>query len=494
MGRQPTAQSQSLLQRTIYPLLIVLVLGTTYVVTLLPDVGFSGDTAKFQFVGYFLGTPHTTGYPTYVGLNFLFTHLFPFGSLAYRANLLSALFAIGAALVLYATLRRLNIARNVACVSVLAFGFSYTFWLHALVAEVYTLNVLFVSLVLYCFLSWHLTRETRYLLLGCLAYAFSFGNHITMITFLPALVYLVLATNWRVLFDVRLVALVLLYIALGAAQYGYLFWRAAQPDPVYVEMDPTDLGHFLWLMSGGPFHGHMLAFSPRELLAERLPMLKQFVQHEYPFLLALMGLGMLLLRPLPLNFFLLLGIVGNVGFALSYDIPDIFVYFLPTYFILAIYLAQALNWIHHRLQQDGLRLPIGVMLLLPLMLFALRIDQIRDPLTITDKDVVAVQEILQTLEQDAVIVAPSYPYAQYFWYYLLVDEWQAEQNIYLAFEYRLDEIHAYVREDKPIYMPSQKAYIPVGLELHVADENQRNLLIDAGFELTEVADNLYRVE
>lgn len=49
--------------------LLVLLLCAVYSFTLLPGIGYQGDTAKFQFVGKVLGIPQPTGYPTYIFLN-----------------------------------------------------------------------------------------------------------------------------------------------------------------------------------------------------------------------------------------------------------------------------------------------------------------------------------------------------------------------------------------------------------------------------------------
>ena len=62
-----------------------------YWLTLAPGLIGLVDTPKFQFVGGILGVPHPPGYPLYVLLSHGFSHL-PFGSLAYRINLMSAVF------------------------------------------------------------------------------------------------------------------------------------------------------------------------------------------------------------------------------------------------------------------------------------------------------------------------------------------------------------------------------------------------------------------
>src|SRR5207248_10112011 len=76
-----------------------------YVRTLAPSV-LPGDYAEFQMCAAILGIPHPTGYPLYVLLGKLFTML-PFGDVAYRVNLSSAIYMAGAAGVLYAIALRL---------------------------------------------------------------------------------------------------------------------------------------------------------------------------------------------------------------------------------------------------------------------------------------------------------------------------------------------------------------------------------------------------
>ena len=76
-----------------------------YLRTLFPGLGGGGDSAKFQYVGSVLGTPHPPGYPLYVLVSFCFAHI-PVGSLAWRINAMSAFFATVAVVVTFLALRR----------------------------------------------------------------------------------------------------------------------------------------------------------------------------------------------------------------------------------------------------------------------------------------------------------------------------------------------------------------------------------------------------
>ena len=66
-----------------------------YVATLMPGMAFD-DWGEMQSVPHVLGVAHPTGYPTYLLTAWLF-ELLPIGSVAWRANLLSAVLRRGRA-------------------------------------------------------------------------------------------------------------------------------------------------------------------------------------------------------------------------------------------------------------------------------------------------------------------------------------------------------------------------------------------------------------
>ena len=49
------------------PAVLILAISlSAYLTTLLPGIGYHGDTTKFQFIGATLNAPHPTGFPTYL--------------------------------------------------------------------------------------------------------------------------------------------------------------------------------------------------------------------------------------------------------------------------------------------------------------------------------------------------------------------------------------------------------------------------------------------
>jgi hypothetical protein len=413
--------------------------------TLLPGVGF-GDTAKFQFVGWVLGTPHATGYPNYLVLNHLFLKLVPFGSLAWRANLLSAVFAVAALLVMCRLLVALGVRGGVAALVALAFGLTPTLWSQALAAEVYTLNLLFIASVTFAFVRWRQRGERRFFYVGCGLYALSFGCHLTMVTLLPALVVWVWTTERRLFWDVRAIGAVLGLIVLGASQYAYIFWRANTPGTLYVEMLARDFGQFWWFVTGAQFKSQMFMFTPRELLTERVPMYLALLGKNLWPLLPLVPLGVRSLwRQRGAWSFLLLGALGNVAYALNYGIWDIFVYFIPSYFFLAVLAGVGLEWLLGRWRSAPRWAGVAVAALLPLALGVVNFR--RMDLSGERRAEHLVRTTLEAVGTDALIVSDVYDESQALWYALLGEGLGEARRLTLLHAHpRMRDVSAYVRD------------------------------------------------
>ena len=69
--------------------LLFLLFLALYIRTAAPSV-LSGDSAEFQMAAPLLGVPHPTTYPLYVLLGKLATLVIPFGDLAWRVTIVSA--------------------------------------------------------------------------------------------------------------------------------------------------------------------------------------------------------------------------------------------------------------------------------------------------------------------------------------------------------------------------------------------------------------------
>ena len=96
--------------------------------------------------------------------------------------------------------------------------------------------------VLWAALEWYRTGGQRLLVALFFFYALSFGNHLTMITLLPALILLILAKDAKVILRWQNWIWALLAIVAGVLQYGLLLWRSYNPHPALLPRFPLRAG------------------------------------------------------------------------------------------------------------------------------------------------------------------------------------------------------------------------------------------------------------
>ena len=297
------------------------------------------DAAMLQAHAYALGITQPTGYPTYTMLAHLFTYL-PFGDPAYRTNLLSAVFGAATVFILFLAGLRLSSRILAAAIGALAFAVGNTFWSQAVIAEVYTLNTLLISLVVLVLLIWRDTRQGRYLLTAAFLMGLSLTHHLTSGLLLPTATLFVLAVDRRQLLEWRLVLKGAGLFVLGLTPYLYLPLRALV-GPSISEADPSNLTRLWELVAGREFGIHLWTFGAEEGLARLASLWGYFSDEFHAGLLLVAAFGFLAMLLKDRAGALLLGapLLGWLGYALGYDIFDYFLYFIPSYLMLALFVA-----------------------------------------------------------------------------------------------------------------------------------------------------------
>ncbi len=467
---------------------VVAVLGGVYALTLLPGAGYSPDTAEMQFSGRFLCVTHPTGYPTYLLLLHAFSRLLPVGSVAFSANLFSATCSVLACLVLRRLLLRLGVRDAIATTTAMAFGLTPTFWRMSIVAEVYTLHTLFLALVADGLLRWRQTGERRALVVASGLYAASFGNHLTAVTLLPAFLFLVLATRWRVLFEARSVVRVAALVALGVLPYAYPLWRSLDATTPYVAIPVTNLTELWQYATGASFRGAMFAFTPGELVAERMPQFARLWWANCGVLLALAALGLGAFKDRVAGMFLGLVFVGHLVFALNYDIPDIDVYFIPAYLVTAVVAGLGLERLLSL--RVARRVPAAACLAIPLSLGAFHwsdVESAKGP-----EKAKPMRELLESATDGAVIVARYNDY-MYLLYFTLA-EGLGGPSAFVASEVSVEAIAAYLDEREPLYLAPLRKWAPAGLPVYCTRLDLRPALRAAGLTVEMVRPGVFRID
>ena len=330
---------------------VALVAAALYVATLAPGLMW-GDDAELQRLATVGNTRvDAHGHPMWFWIAMLVARL-PFGSIAWRVNLSSAIcgaFAVG---LVFLVASRLTHRRGASALAALAFAVSHTQWMHAVRAEVYALFMAMLAFTLLAFAEWRETRRPGLLfLMGLLAGA-TLLSHMLIVTALPGLVVGV----WASAAPGRRLHALALFLGGWLAGLG-LFLGRAGIEPVLHPM----YGH------GGPFS----ILSPPA--GRDVVRWAAFTLYQFPLAAPLVAWGVrrTLRQDAALAWALLLVALGDVGFGLCFHVPDQYVFYMPAYLIAAIFLAFGVRSLREAWQRPGLRSAalVGALVLAPPLVY-----------------------------------------------------------------------------------------------------------------------------
>ena len=340
------------------PAVLFLSLLAVYLRTIAPGLTWAnsgsdgGDLIAAAATG---GVAHPTGYPFYLLLARLFQWV-PIGSLAFRTNLLSALSASAAALVVYELVTRclppLHGKPNwlAGMVSGYAFGLAPLVWSQAVITEVYALHALFVALILFL-ASLDANQKRRDAWLG-LTFGLAMGNHLTTILLLPLIIPSPIENKavasgifrwkgrWQI--DARSLVRRLAWLGTGLLIYLTLPFRALSNPPVNWG-NPVSLNNFVWLVSGRLYQGQLFELTPT-LLLERIQDTAGLWIGQFGLLGLAAGLVGLIFFFKSSRLFVNTVWIAIVfsAFSIGYVTTDSFVYLIPAFLAFAVWIGAGL--------------------------------------------------------------------------------------------------------------------------------------------------------
>jgi hypothetical protein len=333
--------------------ILLLASGALYAFTLAPTLLW-GDDAMFQRA---LAQGTLTNHPLWGVLARLFARV-PVGDLAFRANLASAVYAVGAVGFLFLATLTLsgNVRAALAAGAVLAV--SHTFWLEAVRAEVYTLHMLLFLGGLWAFFCWRQTRHILWLVLGLLLWGVGTLNHLLLTMALPGGLWLILsalspAARRKTLVFAPLAALggVLLLYSLYPAFLTDVVPGAARVVLATFNLSPSRLAMHL------------------TVLAYQFPMLG---------LLAIPGFVHLWRRDRAVAVSLCLMAVLTAAFASTHSILESYVFYMPVFGLIALCVGVGVGVV-------TARWPSGRWLAVGLILIALQVGLYRVTPMVVDR-------------------------------------------------------------------------------------------------------------
>jgi len=329
-----------------------------YTVTTAPDV-LPADSGEFQIVASLLGVAHPPGYPLYTLVGRLFTVLIPFGTAAYRLNLMSAFLAAWTLTLLGAATRRWLLRLGAVPAAALMGGFmaaltlgtTTTFWAQATVANIRMPTAFWAALGLYALARYadaiDRRQADRALALLLLALSLGIGHHPSLI-FLGVFFFIYLVwLDPRLLVQPRRWSRPLLFALVALLPVIYLPLRAAAGAPLApAGLDTLD--GFVHHVTAQGFEGDMFAYANARDLPQRLMLLPTLFLFQFNWVLlaaAVLGVLVLAWRDRRLLTLTLGGLVLHSFVSITYRAPQTVEYMMPAYLPLAALVGVATAWL-----------------------------------------------------------------------------------------------------------------------------------------------------
>jgi hypothetical protein len=310
-------------------------------------------------------------YPLYYALGAIFAWLDP-SEPARALNLASAIYgALAVGLVTWIADELVG-SRWAGIAAGLFLAFSYTFWTQAITAEVYTLHLVAVGASLLALLLWAKRPTRARLALFYGIYALGFGNHLSMILLLPGFAIFILIHRGRGADDPLRPKMLIMAGAIAAAaalQYAWNFrglWSELDP--------PTTLAEALskfWFDTTKADWRETLVMSVSASGLQNRPAMYWFdlrQQFGLPGIaLAALGMTYVICRWPRRGLLLLVLYLTNLGFGWTYNVGDVYIFFLPSHYVLALCAGAGVSatvWLGSRLSHRRIATTAGALCLL----------------------------------------------------------------------------------------------------------------------------------
>ncbi|MCX7994893.1 MAG: DUF2723 domain-containing protein [candidate division WOR-3 bacterium] len=314
---------------------LLLALFLVYLYSLCPTV-YLIDSGELAAVSYTLGIAHPTGYPLYTLISYFFARL-P-GEPIKNLNLLSAIFSLSSALLLYLLVKQITKSITTASLITILFALSPIIWRISITNEVYSLTVLFSVLLLFLFYRLH---DTRLFYAIMFFTGLSFTNHIIIFSLaLPLIIYILL--NYKPSFKIIIIGII--FSITGLSLYLYLIFRTLGGAEI-AWGNTCNFQRLLWHITGKQYQVWMFSLALKEILNNAKEGLLFLTRNLLYFFLIpfFAGFYYLFKHDRIKSYFFLSIILLNFLYTINYAIPDIESYYIPCFITILLVCSYGFN-------------------------------------------------------------------------------------------------------------------------------------------------------
>ena len=261
-----------------------------------------GDAGEQITAGHFLGISHPTGTPLYLLVMKAWELAFPFGTIAWRMNLLNAILGSMAVILLARLILAISFSMGasrergvfIAFCLAMVFAYSRTFWFESTGASSYVLHSVFVIGSFTLLASIVVEGKSERLRHLCLLTGLALANHVLSSVLVIMTGWLCLSLLFRRELNLKQFAVLAMFFLPGLSLYLYLPLRASVA-PVLNWGDPDSLDRFLHYVMRVDYQSHAYISDVIDYLPITLFHLRSFVR-EVSILLPLLSSVLCILR------------------------------------------------------------------------------------------------------------------------------------------------------------------------------------------------------
>lgn len=196
-----------------------------YILTLEPKL-VGGDTSWFAIYVPRMEVLVPTGYPSFSIFGKLAT-LIPVKDIAYRLNLMSAIFGGGAVLFLFLAINKITKNVIISLASALSFGFAISFWQIANRFEMDSINCFYLALLLYATFLYDERPDRPRLYFVAVSMGLFLTDHPIALFIIPSILIYVILVKPAMFKNAKAVLLGIMFFVLPLFSYAFIPIRSA---------------------------------------------------------------------------------------------------------------------------------------------------------------------------------------------------------------------------------------------------------------------------
>ncbi len=316
-----------------------------------PTIGMGDCAIQMRQMSYMELSSGVNNHNLSVMIGHLFTRL-PFGTLAYKTNLLSAFIGGLAVYLFFLLIRKTSGSLWVAFFSALIMMVSHSLWWHSTIVENYAVNAFISVLIIHCYVNYEQTDEIKWNYRACFYSGFGLFNHVQMGFWLFATAAFIfcrfrtIPKHWMSY---------IAYTFLGITPYlALLLLDAAVKGGIVQALSSASGGQFKSLMFD------LRLWADIKDLARLI-----LIQWPAPFLICIpLGAWIIIKKRewISVNIALCTGFLINTIFFMQYHTWDKFAFLLPSFLILGFWGSHGLAYVFEKTNQTPVK-RTGIILL-----------------------------------------------------------------------------------------------------------------------------------